>query len=191
MSRHRIVVDVPAWLDDWLDEPPTVLDRDNRMQTAISLARRNVDHATGGPFGAVVVEDATGRVVGAGVNLVLPTGDCTAHAEMIAIELAEQVVGRYDLAADEDRRFELVSSAEPCAMCLGAIVWSGVRGVVCGARDADARAIGFDEGPKRADWEDQLRCRDIEVVRDVLRDEAVAVLQDYARGGGAIYSPRR
>ena len=76
-------------------------------------------------------------------------------------------------------------------MCLGAIPWSGVRRVVCGARGADACAIGFDEGAKPADWVAALTGRGIEVLRDVLRDEAQAVLRHYAESGRNIYNARR
>lgn len=74
-------------------------------------------------------------------------------------------------------------------MCLGAIPWSGLRRVGCGAHGEDAAAIGFDEGAKPADWLGALQQRGIEVARDVLRDEARAVLQQYARTGGRIYNP--
>lgn len=75
-------------------------------------------------------------------------------------------------------------------MCLGAIPWSGVSRLVCGARDEDARRIGFDEGDKPSDWIGRLRKRGIEVVRDVSRTEAVSVLEEYARNGGIIYNGR-
>jgi hypothetical protein len=66
-----------------------------------------------------------------------------------------------------------------------------VRGLVCGARDADARGIGFDEGDKPADWVAALENRSIRVRQDVCRDEAVAVLRHYAESGGLIYNARR
>jgi hypothetical protein len=66
-----------------------------------------------------------------------------------------------------------------------------VRRVVCAAHGEDAAAIGFDEGAKPADWVGELQKRGIEVVRDVQRDEARAVLQQYARAGGLIYNPGR
>jgi tRNA(Arg) A34 adenosine deaminase TadA len=75
--------------------------------------------------------------------------------------------------------------------CFGATTWSGVRRLVCGARDEDARAIGFDEGPKLPDWVGALEERGISVVRDTCRDEAAAVLRDYAESGGLIYNARR
>jgi tRNA(Arg) A34 adenosine deaminase TadA len=76
-------------------------------------------------------------------------------------------------------------------MCLGAIYWSGVRSVVCGARDEDARSIGFDEGSKPADWVGTLESRGISVTKDVLRDEARSVLLSYKEAGGAIYNARK
>jgi len=137
-----------------------------------------------------VFEGATGRLVSAGVNLV-ETANCSiAHAEIVAISLAQRAVGHYDLGCEGMPRCELVTSTEPCAMCLGAIPWSGVRRVVCGARGEDACAIGFDEGAKPADWVGELRRREIEVVRGVLREEAKAVLQQYAGTGGTIYNAR-
>ena len=73
-------------------------------------------------------------------------------------------------------------------MCLGAMPWAGVTRLVCGARDEDARSIGFDEGDKPAGWADRLTERGIEVVLDVRRDEVVGVLQAYAQAGGPIYN---
>ena len=76
-------------------------------------------------------------------------------------------------------------------MCLGATPWSGVRGPVCGARDEDASAIGFDEGEKPIQWVPALERRGITVVRDVLREEAASVLREYVENGGEIYNARR
>lgn len=73
-------------------------------------------------------------------------------------------------------------------MCLGAVIWSGVRRLVCAARDADIRAIGFDEGPKPRDWREELLARGIGTEVDVGRDEAVRVLQEYVAGGGPVYN---
>ncbi|MGC9360154.1 MAG: deaminase, partial [Anaerolineae bacterium] len=112
-----------------------------------------------------------------------------AHAEMVALALAQQTLGTYDLRSEGAPRCALVTSAEPCAMCLGAVPWSGVQQLVCGARDEDVRAIGFDEGHKPADWVAALEHRGIVVLRDVLRDEAAAALRAYAAQGGAIYNP--
>ncbi len=156
---------------------------DGRMRFVIALAAQNVAHATGGPFGAAVFELTSGRLIAAGVNLVVPTANATAHAEVVAIALAGQAQGNFDLSD-----CELVASTEPCVMCFGATHWSGVRRLVCGARDADARAVGFDEGPKLPNWVAALEQQGVTVVQDVLRDEAAAVLQKYGQHGGLIYN---
>ncbi len=159
------------------------------MRLVIELARANVEHRTGGPFGAAVFEAVSGRIAGVGVNVVETSHCSIAHAEMIAISMVQQSTGNYDLSSGTVE-YEVVTSAEPCAMCLGAIPWSGVRRVVCGARGEDVCAIGFDEGAKPADWVDELRKRGIEVVQDVLRQEALDVLRQYAEAGGRIYNAR-
>jgi tRNA(Arg) A34 adenosine deaminase TadA len=188
--REEIVLRLPPWLREVVRRESRDLEStESRMRLAIELARQNVEHRTGGPFGAVVFESDSGRVVGVGVNLVEASNCSMAHAEMIAIAGAQQAVGRYDLGAGGV--YELATSTEPCAMCLGAIPWSGLRRVVCGAHGEDAAAIGFDEGAKPTDWVGALRKRGIEVVRDVLRDEAQAVLQQYAKAGGLIYNAAR
>jgi len=190
-GRGEIVLRLPPWLRAMLEREPRALAAGAaRMRFAIELARRNVEQQTGGPFGAAVFEAAGGRVVGVGVNLVESSNCSMAHAEMLAIALAQQTLGHYDLGAGGGV-YELVTSVEPCAMCLGAIPWSGLRRVVCGARGEDAAAIGFDEGAKPSDWVGELQRRGIEVVRDVLPEEAQAVLQEYARRGGLIYNPAR
>ncbi len=177
---------LPDWIDDIAGEDVVLPDVDDRMRFVVSLARRNVAEDTGGPFGAAIFERGTGRLVAPGVNRVVPARSATAHAEIVAISLAGQVKGTFDLGAGTPT--ELVTSVEPCAMCLGAVPWSGVAAVVCGARDEDARAVGFDEGDKPADWIDSLAARGIDVVRDVMRRDAAAVLQDYAAAGGIIYN---
>ena len=161
------------------------------MQLAIRLAQLNIQHGTGGPFGAGIFECQTGRLVAAGVNRVEPLNCSIAHAEMMAIAIAQRITGSYDLAGETDVTYELVMSTEPCAMCLGAIPWSGVRSVVCGARDEDARAIGFEEGAKPSDWVKSLEDRGISVRRDVLREQAKAVLLEYSERGGLIYNARK
>jgi len=161
------------------------------MRLAVSLARQNVRRGTGGPFGALVVASETGQVISGGVNLVVASHNSTAHAEMLALQLAEERLGTYDLGAAPGGPYELVSSVEPCVMCLGAVLWSGISTLVCGARDEDAHAIGFDEGPKPAHWVDALGSRGVGVVLDLLRDESAAVLSEYQAGGGAVYNASR
>jgi tRNA(Arg) A34 adenosine deaminase TadA len=192
VSYPRVVLDLPVWVEELIPDPerayPTVEDR---MRLVIELSRRNVAHGTGGPFGAGVFDLSTNRLVAPGVNLVTTTNLSTAHAEIGAIMIAQQVVGHFDLGGQGRPPYELVASTEPCAQCFGSVPWSGVRRLACGARDEDACAIGFDEGPKMSDWIPALERRGISVVRDVCRDEAATVLEEYAGRGGVIYNARQ
>ncbi len=181
-------VTLPAWVHPRVAAEPEIFpDVEARMRFAIRLAQENIERGTGGPFGAGVF-DAEGRLIAPGVNLVASSNCSILHAEMVAIALAQQSLGRYDLSDGGAVEHELTTSTEPCAMCFGAIPWSGVTRLVCGARDAHARAIGFDEGPKLADWQAALETRGISVVRDILADEAAAVLEYYRDQGGMIYN---
>jgi tRNA(Arg) A34 adenosine deaminase TadA len=182
-------------LPDWVEED-TLADRvyptvEDRMRLAVELSRLNIRHGTGGPFGAAIFERETGELLAPGVNLVVAANCSVFHAEMVAIMVAQQMVGGSDLGGEDRPPYELVASTEPCAMCLGATPWSGVRRLVCGARDEDASAIGFDEGEKPLQWVPALERRGIAVVRDVLREEAASVLREYAESGGEIYNARR
>jgi len=186
-----IEIRLPEWIGPLVAERRGGLTTvESRMRLVIDLSRANVEHRTGGPFGAAVFEANSGQLMGAGVNLVEASNCSLAHAEMVAIATAQQAVGHYDLGGGTIT-YELVTSTEPCAMCLGAIPWSGVRRVVCAARGEDACEIGFDEGAKPTDWVGELRKRGIEVLRDVLREEAQAVLRQYAWTGGLIYNARQ
>lgn len=178
---------LPAWTSEALDVTggPWTTD-DDQMELAIALAAQNIRHGTGGPFAAAVFT-AAGDLVAVGVNRVEPQRAAVAHAEIVAIALAGQAAGSFDLGVLGPTT--LVTTTEPCAMCYGAVPWSGVTRLVCGARDEDARRIGFDEGHKPADWVAGLSARGIEVRRDVRRPQAIALLQGYAAGGGHIYNP--
>lgn len=190
MTVPHLTIALPAWVDLCIAEFPARLpDSAARMRLVLELARQNVAFG-GGPFAAAVFDSASGELIAPGVNMVLAAGLSVLHAEIVALMLAQQVVGRFDLGAPGQPPRELVSSCEPCAMCLGAIPWSGVWALVCGARDADARALGFDEGEKPADWVGGLQRRGIAVARDILRPAAVALLQDYQAAAGPIYNGR-
>jgi tRNA(Arg) A34 adenosine deaminase TadA len=182
-------------LPDWVNDELTDLDRayptvEERMRLAIRLSQLNVQYRTGGPFGAVIFDKETGTPFVPGVNLVTSTHCSVAHAEVVAIILAQQKIGHYDLSAAEGKNYELVASTEPCAMCFGALPWSGVRSLVCGARDEDARRVGFEEGPKLSNWVSALENRGISVRLDVCRDEARSVLNRYHEREGIVYNAR-
>lgn len=191
MSFPEVNLSLPAWVEE-LVEPGAIYSKtEDRMRLVVELSRLNVLNGTGGPFGAAIFDRDTGELLAPGVNLVTTANCSVAHAEIVAIMLAQQAVEDFDLGGPEKPHYELVASTEPCAMCLGATPWSGVRGIVTGARGEDAEAIGFDEGAKPEEWVQSLEERGITVTRDVLRDEAAAVLKDYAASEGEIYNSRK
>jgi tRNA(Arg) A34 adenosine deaminase TadA len=191
MNLPEIIVHLPVWVEDFLKNAPAVFPSvEDRMRFVLALSRRNVQLATGGPFAAAVF-DNDGRLIAPGVNLVVASNCSVFHSEILALAIAQKILGRYDLSDGGTLHYDLFATTEPCAMCFGAIPWSGVGRLVCGARDEDARAIGFDEGPKTADWVAALNDRGIAVLRDVLRTDAIAVLQDYVKAGGPIYHAGR
>jgi len=161
------------------------------MELVTRLAQLNIEYGTGGPFGAGVFRLDTQQLVGPGVNLVLSSKSSIAHAEIVAIMMAQQAVRSHDLGAIGLPSHELVTSCEPCGMCLGAISWSGIRQVVCGARGSDAEAVGFDEGPKPVNWVTELEQRGITVTLDIGRTNASSVLQRYIQNGGEVYNGRK
>lgn len=192
MSFPQVTLGLPGWVEELLSDPErTYPTEEDRMRLVVELSRLNVERGTGGPFGAAIFERETGRLLAPGMNLVVPSSCSVAHAEMVAIMIAQQVVGDFDLGSEGKPAYELYASTEPCAMCFGATPWSGVRGLLCGARDEDARAVGFDEGAKLPDWITALEERGISVKRDVLREDAARVLRDYANSGGEIYNARQ
>jgi tRNA(Arg) A34 adenosine deaminase TadA len=107
---------------------------------------------------------------------------------MVAFMMAQRRVGSFTLQAAGMPAHELVTSCEPCAMCLGATLWSGVRRVVYGALREDASRLNFDEGPVFPESYRYLEQRGIEIVRGVRRDEARAVLDRYRETRGRIYN---
>ena len=191
MRFPAVTLRPPDWVEDFLPEDGVYPTVEDRVRLAIELSRSNIHHGTGGPFGAAVFERGSGRLLAPGVNLVTSTGCSVLHAEMVAIMIAQRMLEYFDLGGPGAPPYELVTSTEPCTMCLGATVWSGVRRLACGARDEDAGEIGFDEGPKPPEWARTLEARGIEVRRDVLRDEAASVLREYAREGGELYNARQ
>jgi guanine deaminase len=107
------------------------------LDRAIELATLNVSDG-GGPFGAVVVRD--GLAVAEGQNRVTATLDPTAHAEVVAIRAACQLLGDFSLAGTT-----LYASCEPCPLCLSAALWARVDRVVYAADREDAARGGFDD----------------------------------------------
>lgn len=187
----RVELTLPGWIPDAVAGTGVVTGDQAKVALAIELSRRNIAAGTGGPFGAVVF-GPDDRVVAAAVNRVMP-GNCSlAHAEAMAYMLAQQRLGRARLNRDDEGRplgrFTLATSSQPCCQCYGATVWAGIDRLLIGARSADVEELTeFDEGPLPQDWVGELEKRGITVVRDLLREDARAVLRAYGESGGDRY----
>ncbi len=166
----RLVIDVPAWVGEAAVPGRAFRDDQDKMALAIRLAEENVARGDGGPFGAAVFEIGSGKVVAAGVNRVVQGSNSVLHAEMRPAH-------------------ELVTSCEPCAMCLGATLWSGITRLVIGAEREDAMAVGFEEGPVFPESYAYIAARGVETVRGIRRLEAARLLRAYRDRGGLVYNP--
>lgn len=105
------------------------------LEKAIETALSGMDEG-GGPFGAVIVR--AGKVIAKEHNRVVVMADPTAHAEILAIRKASQVLKTHNLAG-----CTLYCSCEPCPMCVGAIYWAGIRRVLYASGRDDASEAGF------------------------------------------------
>ena len=158
------------------------------MEFAISLAAKNVSEETGGPFGCAIFERVTNtgkaKLFSCGANRVVPLTNSTLHAEMLAIQFAQKKLKKFSMnKATEGKEYVLCTSCEPCCMCLGSCMWSGVAEMICAAAKEDAEAIGFDEGPVFPESYVQLGKAGTKVRRRVKHSEGKAVLDDYGKHG--------
>ena len=157
------------------------------MALAIELASRNVAEETGGPFASVIFERdlATGKTTlfSIGMNRVVPLNNSTLHGEIVAIQFAQQKLGSFSMKQVEGKEYDLYTSCEPCCMCLGGTLWSGVSTLVCSATKQDASNIGFDEGPVNEDSYKHLEGAGIRVVKNMLQKEGAEVLRKYGETG--------
>jgi tRNA(Arg) A34 adenosine deaminase TadA len=183
VAPSSLLIEFPSWIDEVVQGfPQPLLDDDARMALTVRLSDENVTRG-GGPFGGTVFWGD--RFVAAGVNRVLESGLSIAHAEIMALMRAQAALGpKTALSAPP---LTLFASTEPGCQCFGALVWAGVRRLVCGATTADAEAVGFDEGPKPDGWVGVLERRGISVRQGVQRADADRVLRRYVAQGGAIY----
>jgi tRNA(Arg) A34 adenosine deaminase TadA len=187
-QAQRLIIDLPDWVATLAQRQDSYRTDEDRMSLAIDLARENVVRDGGGPFGAVVFEDRTGKVVAAAVNRVQQLANCALHAEVMALMFAQQRVGCHTLYNDRGMEYVLATSCDPCAMCLGAVLWSGVQRVICGATRDDAMDIGFDEGPVFPESLIYLRERGVRITHGIRREEATQVLQLYRDRNGIVYN---
>ncbi len=184
---------LPDWTHQALAEAPEVFATvEDRMRWVIGLGRTNFERDTGGPFAAGVFEVESGRLISIGVNRVVPTRCSSAHAEVMALSLAQRAIGSHDLGGPGQPAHQIVVNWCPCAMCCGAIVWSGVRSVVIAGSGPELEALtGFDEGPIHPAWADELRRRDIDVSDGLLRAEALDAFRLFGSSGRPVYNARK
>ena len=156
----------------------TLDERDERLlRLAIEVSSRSREHGNH-PFGAVLA-DEDGEVLLEAENSVVTTGDVTGHAETNLIRTASSTLPLEVLA-----RATMYSSAEPCAMCAGAIYWGGVGRLVYAMAETDLLALTGDH-PENPTLD--LGCRlvlrsgqrRIEVVGPALAGEAIAAHEGF------------
>jgi tRNA(Arg) A34 adenosine deaminase TadA len=183
-----VFIDLPTWVYEWLAASGPCRTDEDKMRLVIRLARENVLQRTGGPFAAAVFHQPDNQLVAVGVNSVERLQNAILHAEVMAIMLAEARLHAYSLRGSGSSYHELITSCEPCAMCLGAALWSGARRIVCGAGREDASGLGFEEGPVFPESYRYLEDRGIEIVHGMLAREARAVFDLYRQQQGLIYN---
>jgi len=142
------------------------------MREAIRISQENVDSGRGGPFGAVVVKN--GEIIASGGNEVTSSNDPTAHAEVVAIRKACEVLGSFQL---DD--CEIYCSCEPCPMCLGAIYWARPAKIYFANTKKDAAEINFDDDFIYKEIEIPSDRRSLPTVQ-LLRDEALVVFKKWS-----------
>lgn len=145
----------------------------NHMRRAIELSLETLRSGRGGPFGVVIVKD--GKIVAEGSNQVISTNDPTAHAEIVAVRRACQVLATSDLTG-----CEIYTSCEPCPMCLGAIYWARLEHIYYANDRHDAAKIGFQDDFLYHEIPLPLDQRAIPTSR-LLRAEGWAVFEEWDR----------
>ena len=193
MTITSLTLDLPDWaISEHANLPPAIPAAEDRMRMVLRFAWLNTQHQTGGPFAAGVFTRDAGQPVVIGVNRVVPLGCSSAHAEVMALSLAQHRLGTYDLGGAGLPPYQLVINWAPCAMCFGAVLWSGIRSLVIAGSGPEMEAItGFDEGPLPTAWREELAKRGIELIEDVLRDEALAGFRHFAASGAPVYNGRQ
>ncbi len=192
MGESQIHFQLPHWLSKYEIEIKNkiFINDEDKMNIAIEISKQNILNNTGGPFGCAIFKLSKDKkkstLLSMGCNLVTDNNNCTLHGEMVAIQLGQKKIKNYTF--NKDDKYELFTSCEPCAMCLGATLWSGVYRLVSGATKFDAEKIGFKEGPVFEESYSYLQENGIKIKKNVLREKAKAVLELYKNNGGEIYN---
>lgn len=141
------------------------------MEEAIALSRRNIQGNNGGPFAALIVKDR--KIIARGTNLVTSANDPTAHAEIIAIRDACRTIQSFRLDG-----CEIITTCEPCPMCLGAIYWARLEKIYFANTREDAAWIGFDDSAIYEEVSSPLSRRRIPTIQ-LMQEQALVVFQEW------------
>ncbi len=151
------------------------------MGKAIAEAKKTMNDNVGGPFGAAII-DKEGKIVSVSSNSVLRDHDPTAHAEINAIRAAGEKLGTHDLSG-----CTLVTTAYPCPMCLGAIIWSNINHVIYGCRPKDAEAIGFRDDFIYRFIKDDHPDKKILAIDEAFREQCLILFKEYQEKEKTLY----
>lgn len=140
-----------------------------------------------GPFLAAIYDDK-GNLIAKTSNSVISEKCSNNHAEMNVIKAAEKALNTYDLAP---YNLSLYVTSEPCIMCLGGIMWSGIKTVYFSVPSKKVEKItGFDEGFK-PNWLEEFKNRGIVVYGNIESKAGERVLKEYIKSGNKVYNPNR
>ena len=148
------------------------------MSQALEEAKRGLENHEGGPFGAVIVKD--GKIISSSHNTVLKSCDPTAHGEINAIREASKILKTHDLSG-----CVLYTTAQPCPMCLSAIIWANIKDVYYGTNLLDAEKIGF-----RDDFiYEYLKGNNNDLINltNIEHDECLELFKEYSKNNKEIY----
>lgn len=141
------------------------------IDIAIELSKKGVF-----PFGAIIVKN--GEIIGRSDIDVPVSKTAFSHAELRAIEDAMEHLGGH-LCAEGGKDCVIYSSCEPCAMCMGAILYTGIEKLVYGATLEDSGECVNEILVKAQDVVSNCKNRNIEIVAELHRDKATEVLKNF------------
>lgn len=171
------------------NSPIRKVDFENAKKIMLNVHQKTAEGVQNGkgPFYAEIYDD-NGNLVVSSSNSVVEDKCALYHAEVNTLRKAYEKYRQYDLSS---KNFSIYVNAEPCIMCAGAIMWSGIKTIYFGVPSKDVERItGFDEGYK-PNWIKEFKKRGITVYGNIEKAAGEKVLEDYVNGGHEIYKPTR
>lgn len=141
------------------------------IDIAIELSKKAIY-----PYGAIIVKN--GEIIGRSDSDVPVSKTAYSHAELRAIEDAMDHLGGH-LCAEGGKDCVIYSSCEPCAMCMGAILYTGIEKLVYGATLEDSKECVNDILVKAQIVADNCKNRNIKIISELHRDKAIEVLKNF------------